>query len=372
MRQKRAYRYRVYPTSEQARNLARTFGCTRFVYNWALSIRKRAYFDHGVKLRTKDLSAALPALKKAGGTAWLREVSSVPLQQALRHLDCAYTNFFAGRADSPTFKKKHHEQSATYTNNAFMFRDGMLTLAKQQEPLPIVWSRPLPDGAQPSSVTVSRDKIGRYFVSILVEEEIAPLPPTEKMVGVDLGLKTFLVTSDGEEIANPKYYARDEKKLAKAQRRHARKKKGGKNREKARRTVARLHARIADTRRNFQQQVSTRLIRENQVICLESLNIKGMVKNHSLAKAISDVGWGGFMRQLEYKAKWYGRTVVKIDRWYPSSKTCSACGHLLDTLTLDVREWVCPACGVWHDRDRNAALNILTEGLSATMPAEGA
>ena len=219
-------------------------------------------------------------------------------------------------------------------------------------------------------MTVSRDKTGRYFVSILIEEEIAPLPSTVKAVGIDLGLKSFLVTSAGEAIANPKYYARDEKKLAKAQRKHARKKKGGKNREKARRKVARLHARIADTRRNFQQQVSTRLIRENQVICLESLNIKGMVKNHRLSKAISDVGWGGFVRQLEYKARWYGRTLVKIDRWYPSSKTCSSCGDLLDALTLDVREWVCPACGVRHDRDRNAAQNILTAGLAAIMPVE--
>jgi putative transposase len=371
MWQKRAYKYRVYPTDEQARNLAQTFGCVRFIYNWALHKRKRAYFDHGVKFYTKDLSAAIPALKKQEGTAWLREVSSVPLQQALRHLDAAYTNFFEGRTDYPTFKKKHHEQSATYTDNAFTFRDGKLTLAKQQEPLSIVWSRLLPDGSQPSSVTISKDKTGRYFVSILVEEEIAPLPPIEKAVGIDLGLKSFLVTSDGEAIANPKYYARDEKKLAKAQRKHARKKKGGKNREKARRKVARHHARIADTRRNFQQQVSTRLIRENQVICLETLNIKGMVKNHSLAKAISDVGWGGFIRQLEYKARWYGRSLIKIDRWYPSSKTCSACGYVLETLTLDVREWVCPACGTLHDRDVNAAKNVLTEGLSALNACGG-
>jgi len=335
---KRAYKYRFYPTNEQARNLAQTFGCCRFVYNWALSKRKRAYFDHGVKLYTKDLSAAIPALKKEEGTAWLREISSVPLQQALRHLDAAYTNFFEGRTQYPTFKKKHHEQSATYADNAFTWDGNALTLAKQREPLAIVWSRPLPDASKPSSVTVSRDKIGHYFVSILVEESIAPLAPTEKVVGIDLGLKSFLATSDGETIANPKYYARDERKLAKAQRKHARKKKGGKNREKARRKVARLHARIAETRRNFQQQVSTRLIRENQVICLETLNIKGMVKNRSLAKAISDVGWGGFTRQLEYKAKWYGRLLVKIDRWYPSSKTCSACTYVLEELALDLRE----------------------------------
>jgi len=184
-------------------------------------------------------------------------------------------------------------------------------------------------------------------------------------------LKSFLVTSDGEILANPKYYARDEKKLAKAQRKHARKKKGGKNREKARKKVAKLHARIADTRRDFQHQASTKLIRENQVICLETLNVKGMLKNHSLAKAISDVGWGAFVRQLEYKAKWYGRTLVKIDRWYPSSKTCSACGHILEELTLDIREWICPNCGTCHDRDINAAQNVLTAGLAAINACGG-
>jgi putative transposase len=364
--QKRAYKYRFYPTDEQAHNLAQTFGCVRFIYNDALNKRKRAYFDHHVKLSTKDLSAALTALKKEEGTAWLREVSSVPLQQALRHLDTAYTNFFEGRADYPTFKKKHHAQSATYTDNAFTLKSGKLTLAKQKEPLDIVWSRPLPEGACPSSVTVSKDKSGRYFVSILVEEGIGTLPLIDKAVGIDLGLKSFLITSDGKTIPNAKYYARDEKKLAKAQRKHARKKKGGKNRDKARKKVARLHARIADTRRDFQQKTSTKLIRENQVICLETLNVKGMLKNHKLAKAMSDVGWGEFTRQLEYKAQWYGRTIIKIDRWYPSSKTCSDCGHVLDTLTLDVREWVCPQCGVWHDRDINAAQNILAAGLAAS------
>jgi putative transposase len=363
---KRAYQYRFYPTPEQAHNLACTFGCTRFVYNWALKCRKTAYFQHGKKLYHKDLSAALTALKQAEGTAWLKEVSSVPLQQALRHLNTAFTNFFEGRADYPTFKKKHHQQSATYVGSAFTFKDGMLTLPKQKEPLQIVWSRPLPDGAKPSSVTISKDRCGRYFVSILVEEEISSLPWAPKTVGIDLGLKSFLITSDGETIANPKYYARDEKKLAKAGRRLAKKKKGSRNRNKARKKVAKLHARIADTRSDFQQQVSTRLIRENQVICLETLAVKNMLKNHKLAKAIANVGWSEFVRQLEYKARWYGRTIVRIDRFYPSSKTCSACGHVLEELTLDVREWGCPCCGATHDRDINAAKNILAVGLIAS------
>ena len=361
---KRAYKYRFYATDAQAQNLACTFGCCRFVYNWALKRRKDAYVQYGKRLSHNDLSTALTALKKEEGTAWLREVSSVPLQQALRHLDTAFSNFFEHRADYPILKKKHGIQAATYAANAFTWDGTSLTFAKQQEPLAIIWSRPLPDGARPSSVTVTRDKVGRYFVSIVIEEEIGTLPITAKTVGVDLGLKSFLVTSDGEVLANPKYYSRDEKKLAKAQRQLARKKRGSRNRNKARHKVARLHARIADTRRDFQHKASTKLIRENQVICLETLNIKGMLKNHCLAKAISDVGWSEFVRQVEYKAKWYGRTIVRIGRFEPSSKTCHDCGYILEMLTLDVREWACPQCGVWHDRDINAAKNIEAVGLT--------
>jgi len=367
MNMKRAYRYRFYPTPEQAQHLAQTFGCVRFVYNWALHQRKRAYFDQGVKLSTKDLSAASTALKKEEGTAWLKQVSSVPLQQALRHLDSAYTNFFEGRAAYPTFKKKHHEQSATYTDNAFTLKGDKLTLAKQHDPLRIVWSRPLPDGAKPSSVTVSKDRSGRYFVSLVVEEDMHPLPAVDQQVGLDVGLKSMVVLSTGEPIDNPKYYAQDEQKLAKAQRTQAKKQKGSRNREKARQKVARIHARIADKRRDYQHKLSTRIIRENQTVCVESLAVKQMLKNHCLAKAISDVGWGEFTRQLEYKARWYGRTLIKIDRFYPSSKTCSACGHILEALTLDVREWTCPKCGVCHDRDINAACNILAVGLTASV-----
>lgn len=368
---KRAYKYRFYPTAEQVKNLAQTFGCVRFIYNWALNKRKRAYFDQGIKLKTKDLSAALTDLKKAEGTTWLSEVSAVPLQQALRHLDDAYKRFFKKQTNYPTFKKKHHAQSATYTDNAFTLKDGAFTLAKQAEPLAIVWSRPLPKDAKPSSVTVSKDKAGRYFVSILVEEDIQPLKPVEQHIGVDVGLKSFVVLSNGESIAHPKYYAREEKKLARAQRELARKRKGSKNRDKTCKKVARLHARIADKRRDSQHKLSTRLIRENQTVCVESLAVKNMLKNHKLAKAISDVGWSEFLRQLEYKAAWYGRTFVKIDRWYPSSKTCSACGYLLETLTLEVREWICEACGVCHDRDVNAAANILAAGLAVVTACGG-
>jgi putative transposase len=215
-------------------------------------------------------------------------------------------------------------------------------------------------------VTVTKDAANRYFVSFLVEEEIAPLPVVNTMVGLDLGLTSMVVLSTGESVGNPRYFAKGEKKLAKAQRRFAKKKQGSKNRAKARRSVAHLHARIADRRRDYQHQLSTRIIRENQVICVESLSVKNMVRNHALAKSISDVGWGEFVRQLDYKARWYGRTLVKIDRWYPSSKTCGNCQHVLETLALDERFWTCPACGTLQDRDVNAAKNILAEGLSVS------
>ncbi len=302
--------------------------------------------------------------------SWLSEVSSVPLQQALRHLDKAFLNFFEGHGANPTFKKKRGQQAATYTANAFTWRDGNMTLAKMDEPLAIRWSRSLPERAKPASVTITKDGAGRYFISILLEEEIAHLPQSEQTIGADLGVKSIVALSDGEIVGNPKFFAKDEKKLARAQRRHAKKKKGCKNREKVRKKVARIHARIADRRRDFLHKLSTRLIRENQTICVETLAVKNIVKNHSLAKAMSDVGWGEFVSQLEYKAQWYGRTLVKIDRWYPSSKRCSHCGHLLDALSLDVREWTCPECDTHHERDINAAKNVLAVGLAVNACGE--
>jgi putative transposase len=372
MNQKRAYRYRCYPTAAQATVLARTFGCARYVYNWALHLRTDAYYERQERIGYHETSAALTALKREPATVWLNEVSSVPTQQALRHLDRAFRNFFAGHAKYPTFHKKHGTQSAEYTTSAFRWdaTQRTLTLAKMDTPLHIHWSRPLPDGATPTTVTVRRDTAGRYFVSILLEEEIAPMPITSGQMGIDLGLHDVVVLGSGEKVGNPRFFQQDEKKLAKAQRRLAKKSQGSKNRDKAREKVARIHARIADRRRDFTHKLSTRLIRENQTICIESLRVKAMVKHPTLAKAIHDVGWGEFIRQLEYKAHWYGRTLVKIDRWYPSSKRCQACGHILNSLSLDVRVWTCPACGAVHDRDVNAAKNILAVGLTVAASGE--
>ena len=359
MKQKRAYRYRLYPTPEQVEVLAQTFGCVRYVYNWALRQRTDAYYGRHEHLGYHEASAALTILKQQPEMAWLNEVSSVPLQQALRHLDKAFRNFFEGRAKYPAFKKKRSRQAATYASSAFRWdaESRALTLAKMDTPLDIHWSRSFT--GTPTTITISKDTAGRYFVSFLGEEEIDSLPVVNAMVGMDVGLKDVAVLSTGEKIANPRHLRRSERCLVHAQRNLARKQKGSRNREKACLKVAREYARIADQRRDGLHKLTTRLIRENQTVCVESLAVKNLLRNHTLAKAISDAGWGELVRQLEYKATWYGRTLVKIDRWYPSSKRCHACGHVLDSLALDARQWTCPECGVRYDRDINAAKNIL-------------
>jgi len=368
MQQKRAYRYRFYPTPAQAATLAQTFGCARYVYNWAL--RTAAYYERHERLGYHEASAALTTLKQQPETTWLNEVSSVPLQQALRHLDKAFRNFFEGRARYPSFHKKHGRQAATYASTAFKWDAATraLTLARMDAPLDIHWSRAFT--GTPSSITISKDTAGRYFVSFLVEEDVGALPVVNAMVGVDVGLKDLVVFSTGEKVANPRHLRRSERRLAHAQRNLARKQRGSKNRDKARLKVARIHAKIADQRADGLHKPTTRLIRENQTVCVESLAVKNMVRNPKLAKAISDAGWGELVRQLEYKAAWYGRTLVKIERWYPSSKRCHACGHVLDSLPLDVRQWICPECGVRHDRDVNAAKNVLAVGLTVNACGE--
>ena len=371
MEHKRAYRYRFFPTEEQARMLAQTFGCVRYVYNWALNLRTTVYQEQHKYLSYNALSAALTALKHDPDRIWLNEVSCVPLQQTLRHLDHAYKNFFEGRSGHPAFKKKHDHQSAEYTKSAFRWDGTSLTLAKMDTPLDIRWSRSLPKESKPTTVTVSRDAAGRYFISILVEEEIKPLEIVPQTIGLDLGITSLVTLSTGEKVGNPQFFRKDERKLARAQRRHAKKQKGSKNREKARRKVAQLHARIADKRRDYQHKLTTRIVRENQVICVESLAVKNMVKNHNLAKSISDVGWSELVRQLEYKAQWYGRALVKIGQWEPSSKKCSHCKHVLDELPLDVRYWTCPNCGTSNDRDINAAENVHNAGLALYACGEG-
>jgi putative transposase len=368
---KRAFKYRFHPTDAQAAELSRTFGCVRRVYNLALAARTEAWARQE-RVNYNATSAMLTAWKKTEELAFLSEVSSVPLQQCLRHLQTAFTNFFAKRAKYPRFKsRKKSRKSAEYTTSGFRFHEGKLTLAKMSGPLDIVWSRPLPEGTSPSTVTVSQDSAGRWFVSMLCEDpSVKPLPACGNAVGIDVGLDHLLTLSTGEKIANPRHERKDRARLAKAQRNLTKKAKGSANRAKARRKVARVHARIADRRRDLLHQLTTRLVRENQTLVIEDLTVRNMVKNRSLARAISDAAWHEFRSLLEYKAVWYGREVVVVDRFFPSSRLCSTCGTLQEKMPLHVRTWTCD-CGTTHDRDVNAAQNLLAAGRAVTACGAG-
>ena len=364
----KAYRYRFYPTPEQEELLLRTLGCVRLVYNKALHIRTEGWYKRQERIDYKQTSKELTNWKQQEDLQFLNEVSSVPLQQGLRNLQKAFTNFWAGRAKYPNFKKKRSGGSAEFTRAAFRWKDGQLWLAKCNDALSIRWSRVLPDGGVPSTVTVKLDASGRWFVSLLVDDlTVKPLSQVDKAVGIDAGITSLIATSDGEKIANPKHFKHLRHKLRQAQKALSRKVKGSNNREKARHEVARIHAKVADARTDFLHKLTTRMVRENQTIAVEDLAVKNMLKNHKLAQAIADASWSELVRQLEYKCQWYGRTLVKIDRWFHSSKRFGNCGHVVDKLPLDVREWDCPECGTHHDRDINAAQNILAAGLAVKV-----
>ncbi|ASJ79635.1 transposase [Mycobacterium phage SwagPigglett] len=370
-----AYKVRAYPDAEQAALLRRTFGCVRLVWNKTLAERQQRYTTEQKSTSYKETDAALSEWKKTEDLAFLSEVSSVPLQQTLRHQHSAFAAFFKGLAKYPRFKSRHGRQSAHFTRSAFRIKDGALWLAKTATPLRIVWTWPGVDLAalDPTMVIVSREPDGRWFVTFAVDQpDPQPLPATGESVGVDLGIKDFATLSTGEKIANPRHMARHERGLRRQQRRLSRMKKGSKNRARQRVKVARKHARVRDARRDFLHKTSTELVRRFDTIAVEDLAPKNMVGNRSLAKSISECGWGEFRSMLEYKAKKAGRRVAVINRWYPSSKTCSACGHLLATLSLGTRHWTCPDCGTRHDRDINAAKNILVAaGLAETQNACG-
>jgi putative transposase len=367
-----AYRYRWYPTPQQAEELARTFGCVRLVYNRALEARTVAWEQERRRISYAETSALLTEWKQSQELGFLREVSSVPLQQSLRHLNAAFVAFRAGRARHPRFKaKKRRWDTAEYTRSAFRYRNGHLSLAKLPGSLAIRWSRQLPEGAQPSTVTVSRDPSGRWFVSLRIQRSVAHLPSSSSRVGVDVGLTSLVTLSTGEQIANPRHERRDRNRLTRAQRNLSRRQKGSANREKARRRVARVHTRITDRRRDHLHKLTTRLVRDNQTVVIEDLCVRGMAKNHLLARAISDASWAELRRQLTYKTAWYGRQLIVIDRFAPSSKTCSTCGRVRPILSLGLRVWSCVDCGVTHDRDINAARNILAAGLAAAACGAG-
>ena len=348
--------------------LNRTFGCVRLVWNKVLAARRERYASEGKSTTYAESDRMLTAMKRDPGLAFLGEVSSVPLQQALRHQHAAFQAFFQKRSSYPRFKSRRGRQSATYTRSAFRMKNGALWLAKADAPMRIVWTWPDVDIAalNPTSVTVAKDPAGRWFVTFHVNApDCTPLAPSGESAGVDVGLAYFAALSTGEKIPHPRNWERHERRLKRYQRRLARCQNASKNRAKARVKVARAHARIADARRDFLHKASTALVRRFSVIAIEDLNVSGMVRNRHLARAISCTGWAEFHRMLEYKCARYGRQLAVASRWYPSSKTCSACGHLYATLNLGTRNWTCPACGTRHDRDINAAKNILAAGLAA-------
>ena len=367
----RRYRYRLYPTEDQKTLIAQHLGCCRFVYNWALARKNQAYHDEGISLSKYDLMKQLPALKAE--LPWLKEVNAQSLQQAIHHLSRAFTNFFEGRAEEPTFKSKHRpEQSFTVPQSYTVdFERGTVKLPKIGV-IKVVFHRTFTGTVK--SATVSRTSAGRYFISILVDDGRRPPKPAdpvpEQTVGIDMGLSHYAILSTGDAVENPRYLQNTQKRLAVLQRRLARKQKGSKNRNKARLKVARCHQKIADQRRDFQHQLSSRLVRENQALAVESLNVDGMVKNHNLARAISDAGWGTFLSMLAYKCQEAGKPLLTIGVFEPSSKTCSVCGYRKADLTLKDRAWTCPDCGMHHDRDLNAAINIKQFALAGAERAE--
>ena len=369
-----AYRCRAYPDADQIAVLNRTFGCVRLVWNKTLAERRRRYDTDGKGTSYRETDAALTAWKRTDDLAFLSEVSCVPLQQTLRHQHTAYQNFFGGRARYPRFKTRTGRQSAHFTRSAFRMRDGQLRLAKTAVPLTFVWSVDEVDPAvlNPTMVVVAREPDGRWYVTFVVDTaDPAPLPVTSRVVGVDLGLKDFAVTSDGERIPNPRHLERKARNLARYQRRMARNRRGSCNRAKAKRKVAAAHRKVGNARRDFLHRTSSRIVRNADVIAVEDLAVNNMVRNRRLSRAISDVAWSEFRSMLEYKAQRAGRVLVVVDRWHPSSKTCSACGHLLAELKLSIRHWTCPVCRVRHDRDVNAAKNILAAGLAVARSDSG-
>jgi putative transposase len=372
------YQFRLYPTPSQQQSLAQAFGCARVVFNDALRARQEAHAAGLPYLSDGDLSKlVITEAKKTGERAWLGEVSAVVLQQALADLNTAYRNFFASvsgkrkgrRVAPPRFRsRKDRRQAVRFTRNArfTVTAGGKLRLPKIGD-VRVRWSRDLPSA--PSSVTVIRDTAGRYFASFVVETMDEPLPEVAAEVGIDLGLTHFAVTSDGRKITSPKFLHRAERRLRKAQQALSRKQKGSKNRRKAVAKVARMHARVTDARRDHHHKLSTQLIRDNQAVYMEDLAVSGLARTR-LAKSVHDAGWSQFVSMLEYKAARYGRNFAKVDRWFPSSKLCSACGTVADSMPLNVREWACP-CGTVHDRDVNAAINILAAGRADSLNACG-
>jgi putative transposase len=362
----RAYKYRLYPNKSQIDFFEKQFGTCRFVYNWALDFKSTVYKDENQSISKNELKKMLPGLKAQYN--WLKDVNSQSLQSSIDNLDNAFQKFFRKEAEYPAFKSKNNPvQSFQVPQHYVVDLDkGTVKLPKLKEPIKAKFHRRF-DG-ETRTATISRTPTGKYFISILVEDgrEIPEKVSSGPNIGVDVGITHFAILSTGEKIENPRHLKKSMAKLKAEQQSLSRKKKGSGNRKKQKLVVAKLHEKVANQRNDFHHKLSNRLISENQVIVLEDLNISGMVKNHCLAQAISDVSWRNFIMKLKYKAEWYGKTIMQIGRFVPSSKLCSICGYKNTDLTLNDRSWECPSCHIKHDRDVNAAINILNIALNNT------
>lgn len=367
----KSLKIRIYPNKKQEELIIKTFGCVRYVYNYYLDKRINAYKNCGESLSYNECSKDLTSLKKE--LEWLKEPDKFSLQSSLKNLDESYKRFFKGLGNFPKFKSKNNKKdfyTTSFTNNNIEIFENRIKLPKlgkvKYRDNSVIKGKIL-------NVTISKTKTGEYFASVTYEKEEKPLEKTGSFIGIDLGLKDFCIFSNGEKKSNPKYYTslqdkliREQRKLSRMQRLALdknRKLEDCKNYQKQRLKVARVHERIANKRNDFIQQLTSDIVKNHDIICLENLNVKGMLKNKKLAKSISDVSWYEFIRQLTYKAKWYGKDVIILDRWFPSSRTCHICGYKKKDLQLKDRSWICPICKTIHDRDINAAINILNEGL---------
>lgn len=362
----KTYRFRIYPNNEQEMLLSKHFGCSRFVYNYFLNERKKQYLDNKKSDNYYVQAKTLTELKKKEQTIWLKVVNSQTLQFALRSLDTAYVNFFRGNAQFPKFKSKKHKKSFTVPQFGKLVGD-KIYIPKFKVGIKINLHREVK--GEIGRMTIIKTLTSKYFVSIFTEQELTELPKTNKQVGIDLGLKDFVITSDNVKFKNNRYTKKYAKELKKAQQHLSRKQKDSNGFEKQKLKVSKIHEKIVNCRLDTLHKVSKQLVEENDLIVVEDLNVKGMVKNHKLSKHIADASWGNFVTLLKYKCDWYGKDLVKINRFYPSSKTCSDCDWINQDLKLFMREWICQNCNTVHDRDYNAAKNILQEGLKIIKSA---